>query len=195
MTIAIGVNKQVKYKVESTWGTVPAAGSAQLLRRVSSDLDLKKETYESNEIRTDYQVADFRHGVRRVAGSIRGELSPLTYSDFLAAALRKAWAATASDHRRLDHHRGVRQLLDDHPRRRLVPHRRHQERRRREAHGGRLQRGEPQQEPRRAERQQRDVLLVTPLNGVALVAEGPIAAATLRSPASASGRRRAGHTG
>jgi hypothetical protein len=57
MTIATGIAKQVKYKVESTWGTVPSAGSSQALRRVSSDLDLKKETYESNELRTDYQVA------------------------------------------------------------------------------------------------------------------------------------------
>lgn len=96
MTVATGTNKQVKYKVESTWGTVPAAGSAQALRRVSSDLDLKKEIYESNEIRTDFQRLIPRHGVRRVAGTIRGELSPKTYSDFLAAALRKAWAATSS---------------------------------------------------------------------------------------------------
>lgn len=96
MTIATGISKQVKYKVESTWGTVPAAGSAQALRRVSSDIDLKKDVYESQEIRTDYQVADMRHGVRRVAGTIRGELSPLTYLDFMAAALRKAPAATAA---------------------------------------------------------------------------------------------------
>lgn len=96
MTIAVGVAKQVKYKVESTWGTVPSSGSSQALRRVSSDIDLKKDTYESNEIRTDYQVADMRHGVRRVSGTIRGELSPGTYLDFMAAALRKATAATSS---------------------------------------------------------------------------------------------------
>ena len=91
MTIATGVNKQVKYKVESTWGTVPAAASSQLLRRITSDIDLTKDAYESNEIRTDYQVADMRHGSRSVGGTINGELSPGTYKDFMAAALRQAF--------------------------------------------------------------------------------------------------------
>lgn len=93
---AAGVFKQLVYKAESTYGTIPAAGSAQYLRRVQSSLDLMKDTYQSNEIRTDQQVYDFRHGVRRVQGKITGELSCTTYSDFLAAALRKAWATTAA---------------------------------------------------------------------------------------------------
>lgn len=96
MTIATGVAKQVRWKKESAWGTAPGASGATILRRVTSDLNLTKDSYESNEIRTDYQVADFRHGVRRVSGSIRGELSPGTYEAFIAAALRKAWAATSS---------------------------------------------------------------------------------------------------
>ena len=74
MPQASGVFKQLTYKVESVYGTVPVAASAQSLRRVTSDLDLRKDTYQSNEIRTDYQVADFRHGVRRVGGSLKGEV-------------------------------------------------------------------------------------------------------------------------
>jgi len=91
MTIATGVSKQVKYKVESTWGTVPAAANSQLLRRITSDIDLTKDAYESNEIRTDYQVADLRHGSRSVGGTVNGELSPGTYKDFMAAALRQVF--------------------------------------------------------------------------------------------------------
>lgn len=93
MGIASGVFKQVAYKVEATFGAVPAASGAQLLRRTSSDLSLKKDTYQSNEIRTDFQVADFRHGVRRVAGKLSGELSPKTYADFIGAALKRDFAA------------------------------------------------------------------------------------------------------
>ena len=93
---AAGVFKQLVYKAESTYGTIPSAGSAQYLRRVQSSLDLAKDSYQSNEIRTDQQVYDFRHGVRRVQGKITGELSCTTYGDFLAAALRKAWAATSA---------------------------------------------------------------------------------------------------
>ena len=76
MAIASGVAKSVRYKVEATYGTAPGASGGQLLRRVTSDLGLTKETYQSNEIRADYQVADFRHGIRRVGGTLKGELSP-----------------------------------------------------------------------------------------------------------------------
>jgi len=89
MTIAAGVNKLVAYKKESSFGVAPGATGAKYIRRVSSALDLNKETYESNEIRSDGQVADFRHGVGSVTGPINGELSVGTYNDFFAAALRK----------------------------------------------------------------------------------------------------------
>ena len=96
MGTASGIYKQVKYKVEATYGTVPAAASSQALRRVTSSLDMTKDTYQSNEIRPDFQIADYRHGIRKVGGSISGELSANTYSAFMAAALKKAWTATTA---------------------------------------------------------------------------------------------------
>lgn len=95
MGIASGIYKQVTYKEEVTYGVMPAAGSAQAVRRVTSSLDMTKDTYQSNEIRPDFQMADYRHGLRKVAGAINGELSAKTYSDFMAAALKKAFAATS----------------------------------------------------------------------------------------------------
>lgn len=89
MPQASGVFKQLAYKVEATYGVAPGASAAQSLRRVSSDLSLTKDVYQSAEIRVDQQVQDMRHGVRRVAGTINGELSPGTYKDFIAAALRR----------------------------------------------------------------------------------------------------------
>lgn len=96
MAFATGVAKQLLYKAESTWGTLAGASGAQRLRRVTSTLSLKKQTYESNEIVDHYQVADFRHGVRSVEGSISGELSPGTWEDFLSAAVRKSFAAVSA---------------------------------------------------------------------------------------------------
>lgn len=96
MTIATGVAKRVTYKVESSWGTIPSASSAQALRRVKSTLELAKATYQSQEIRSDYQVADFRHGMRSVKGMISGEISPGTYKDFMAAAVRSTWATVSA---------------------------------------------------------------------------------------------------
>lgn len=96
MTIGTGVAKQLVYKEETTWGVAPTASGAQRLRRVTSDLDLRKQTYQSGEIRSDYQVADMRHGVRSVEGTINGELSPGTYKDFVAAALRRAFGTVTA---------------------------------------------------------------------------------------------------
>lgn len=89
MTIATGIAKQLVYKKEVTWNVAPSAGSAQRLRRVTSDLKLKKATFESNELISTYQRRDFRHGVRSVDGTISGELSAGTFKDFIASALRR----------------------------------------------------------------------------------------------------------
>ena len=97
MATASGINKIVSYKKETTFGVLPAASGAQTIRRVSSAFNLTKETYQSEEIRPDYQMQDFRHGVRSVEGNISGELSAGAYSDFLASALaRNFTAATPS---------------------------------------------------------------------------------------------------
>lgn len=96
MPIASGVFKQLAYKAETTWGTVPSASGAQALRRTTSSLDLTKETYQSNEIRPDLQLADFRHGVRSVTGRISGDLSAGTHKDFIAAILKRDFAAVTA---------------------------------------------------------------------------------------------------
>jgi len=96
MPQASGIFKQVAIKREVTYGTAPAASGAQLMRRVQSTVDLSKDTYQSNEIRPDMQIADFRHGVRRIQGQLQGELSPKTYSDIFAAILKREFTAGVS---------------------------------------------------------------------------------------------------
>lgn len=97
MAIAQGVAKKLAFKKETTWGTAPVNDStAQFLRRVTSDLDVEKDTYQSQEIRTDYQISDFRHGGRRVTGTISGELSPGTYAKFIQSALRRDFATVSA---------------------------------------------------------------------------------------------------
>lgn len=96
MTQATGIAKQLRYKKESTWGAAPGASGAQLLRRMTSNLALVKDAYQSNEIRSDFQRADFRHGTRRVEGDLNGELSAGTYKDLFAAVCRQAFQTAAS---------------------------------------------------------------------------------------------------
>ena len=95
MTLSTGINKSVRYKKETAgqWGVLPGSSGGNVLRRVTSAFNLEKETYQSGEIRTDYQVQDMRHGVRSASGSLSAELSPGTYADFFAAALAKNFAA------------------------------------------------------------------------------------------------------
>jgi len=96
MTQASGVFTKVRYKKETTYGVKPGVSGAQALRRTSFDVDLTKDSYASNEIRDDQQVGDSRHGVRRVGGNLNGELSPKTYADFIAAALRRDFSAVSA---------------------------------------------------------------------------------------------------
>lgn len=96
MTIAKGVRKLVAYKKESAWGTLPGATGAKLLRRVTADFNLAKDTYTSNEITPSMQTIDMRHGIRRAEGSLSAELSPGSYSDFMASVLARDFTAGAS---------------------------------------------------------------------------------------------------
>lgn len=90
---AAGVFKQVAYKKEVTYGLIPAAASAQALRRVSSVVDLEKDTYLSNEIKPSFQKSDFRHGVRRGKGKLQGDLQCKTYADLFAWTLKRDFGA------------------------------------------------------------------------------------------------------
>lgn len=93
MAIARGVSKIVGYKKETTWGTLAGNTGGKLLRRVTADFNLVKEKYSSNEINPTFMTIDSRHGVRSVDGSISGELSPGTYSDFIGSVLAKDFVA------------------------------------------------------------------------------------------------------
>src|SRR5215211_4039342 len=106
MSLAEGVSGSIRYKqyatgvitsnTQSVSATDPAVTGGQILRRVSSSLKLAKETYQSAEVRTDRQISDFRHGVKRVTGSLSGEFSPKTYFDLLEASFRATKTATLS---------------------------------------------------------------------------------------------------
>lgn len=96
MTIGTGIAKLLVYKVESTEGTAPSAGSAQYLRRVTSDFKLEKETYSSDELTEHRQVNDMRHGIKKASGTLNGKLSCGSYKDFMAAILGQAWQSAAT---------------------------------------------------------------------------------------------------
>ena len=107
MPLAEGVQASIRYKAYSTGamtpnaldviGTDPANSGGQLLRRVATTLNLRKDVYRSNEIRSDRQIGDMRHGARRVEGGVSGELSPQTYFPLFEAAHRHTAVTTITD--------------------------------------------------------------------------------------------------
>lgn len=92
MPISTGVFKKLAIKRQAALKTkapAGAAGSAQYQRRVTSTLDLTKQTYESQEILDSQQVQDVRHGVRAVSGTLSGELSVGGYQKPIESVLRQ----------------------------------------------------------------------------------------------------------
>lgn len=96
MPQASGVYKQLIYKVANTAGIASPGAGGRLLRRVTSTLDRQKDVYESGELRSDLQRADYRHGVRRAMMQLNGELSPGTYADFFAGALKRDYTVVTA---------------------------------------------------------------------------------------------------
>lgn len=95
-TIPTGVQVDLAYKVESTNGVAAGTSGGQYLRRVTCDLDLDKDTYESDEITKTYQTNDFRHGMRKVGGTLNGRLAPGAYSTLIGMGLRRDFTTGAT---------------------------------------------------------------------------------------------------
>ena len=76
---------------ETTYGVMPNSPNWETIRNVGTTLGLSKSALQSDEIRSDRQIADFRHGAKQVGGDVSGELSLQTYDDLLESALMGAW--------------------------------------------------------------------------------------------------------
>lgn len=81
---------------EVTYGTTPATPALKTIRHTGTTLALSKGTFQSEELRADRQIVDFRHGQKQTGGDINGELSYLSYDDFFEAALCGTWAVKAA---------------------------------------------------------------------------------------------------
>jgi hypothetical protein len=91
MAFAAGSYHGLSYIAETTFGTTPA-GTYQALRHTNCSLALTKDGFQSNELRDDRQISDFRHGVLRVGGDIGIEFSYSEFDDMLEAALFGEWS-------------------------------------------------------------------------------------------------------
>lgn len=94
MATSLGVLKQTRFKRQVSKGTIATTAAGQILRRTSSVFELVKDIYDTNsEINSTQQLITSRHGIRTVNGKVSGLLSPGTYSDMIGAVLRRDFAA------------------------------------------------------------------------------------------------------
>jgi hypothetical protein len=91
--MADGSLHRVAYIAEATYGTTPATPAWTTVRNTGTTLGLQKDIIQPAELRSDRQIADFRHGARQVAGDINIELSYSSYDVLLEALLGGTWAA------------------------------------------------------------------------------------------------------
>lgn len=78
---------------ESVYGETPNSPALDTVRITGTTLGLAKDSLQSEEIRSDRMIADFRLAGNNVAGDINFELSFTTFDDFLRSVLCSAdWA-------------------------------------------------------------------------------------------------------
>jgi len=76
---------------ESAWGVTPATPALELVRITGTTLGLSRDSLQSEEIRSDRQISDFRGGANQIEGDISFELSYGTFDKLLAGALFGNW--------------------------------------------------------------------------------------------------------
>lgn len=89
--MADGARHSMAFVAESAYGTTPTTPTFTPVRHKSASLGLKKGSIESEEIRGDRQISDYRHGTEQVNGDIEVELSYGSFDTLLEACLGGTW--------------------------------------------------------------------------------------------------------
>jgi hypothetical protein len=96
MTVAQGINRTFAYKKQSGLGSSASGSGGTLMRRVTANLNVTKDSYENNEIVSHQQGTGFTYGIAKTGGTLNGLLSGTTWMPFLGSLLRKDPAATSA---------------------------------------------------------------------------------------------------
>jgi len=91
MTIANGAQHALYYVAETSYGVVPSTPTWNRFPHTGTTLNLTKDGIESEKLRGDRQVEDFRHGNRSIGGDVSSELEYAAFDDLLEAALCGTW--------------------------------------------------------------------------------------------------------
>ena len=89
--IANGAQHSLAYVAETTYGTTPSSPSFTPLSHTGTSLAITKDGIESEKLRGDRQVEDFRHGNKSVSGDVNAELEYEAFDDILEAVMCGTW--------------------------------------------------------------------------------------------------------
>ena len=91
MTIANGAQHSLHYIAESTYGTTPSTPTWTPLPHNATSLALTKDAIESEKLRGDRQIEDFRHGNKQIGGDVTSELEYGALDDIIEAVMCGTW--------------------------------------------------------------------------------------------------------
>ena len=91
MAIANGAQQSLAFIAESTYGTTPATPTMVPFPFTGTTLAISKDGIESEKLRGDRQIEDFRHGNKTVGGDITSELEYGAFDDILEAVTCGSW--------------------------------------------------------------------------------------------------------
>lgn len=92
MAIANGAQHSLHYIAESTYGTTPSTPTWTPLPHTGTTLALTKDAIESEKLRGDRQVEDFRHGNKSIGGDVSSEMEYGAFDDILEAVMCGTWS-------------------------------------------------------------------------------------------------------
>lgn len=93
LSVAQGSNLEALYAVEDSWGELASSSDVYNLRTTGFGINMSRDSFASNELRSDRQTADSRTGMDQVSGDIPVELSYNAFDDLIASAMFSSWSA------------------------------------------------------------------------------------------------------
>ncbi len=91
--MAEGSRRKLSYVEESTWGTTPPTPTMKLLRNTGGGgIQMQRDSLQSQEYRSDRQIAAMRLGNKRPTLDVPFEFSYASFDDMLEGALFSDWA-------------------------------------------------------------------------------------------------------
>jgi len=91
-TLASTSRAQLRYILESVFGTIPGSGNPNNVRMTGESLTFGLGTESSKEIRSDRQITDLVQVSAEASGGVNFELSYNEHDDIIEAALQGTWA-------------------------------------------------------------------------------------------------------